>query len=339
MNGLTTTSTIAKKIILVTGATDGIGLETAKALVAAGHHVLLHGRDDAKLQAVASSLRRKSDNHCNEDDSTTSSTGTTAMVETYRADFSRLSEVDHMAKQIRANHPTIDVLINNAGVLKPLNEHFGGTNTRTVDKLDIRFSVNAIAPYLLTKRLLPSLMKQQQPPPPPVVAAGDTTGTTATALTATTALVINICSDYYAQKVVDLEALRGKKESAMSDLDAYAQSKLALIMWTNALADRYRNDTIAFVSLHPGSMLATKMVTQQGYFGRGGVEGNPVSIGRDSILRAALEFGMTDSGQYYDNDRRTYGIAHPDASDLVQCRQIVDSIEQILHNKGIQLND
>jgi NAD(P)-dependent dehydrogenase (short-subunit alcohol dehydrogenase family) len=333
MNGLTTTSAIAKKIILVTGATDGIGLETAKALVAAGHHVLLHGRDDAKLQAVASSLRRKSDN-----DSTTSSTGTTAMVETYRADFSRLSEVDHMAKQIRANYPTIDVLINNAGVLKPLNEHFGGTNTRTVDKLDVRFAVNAIAPYLLTKRLLPSLMKQQQQPP--VEAAADTTGTTAATFTATTALVINICSDYYAQKIVDLEALRGKKESAMSDLDAYAQSKLALIMWTNALADRYRNDNnIAFVSLHPGSMLATKLVTQQGYFGRGGVQGNPVSIGRDIIVRAALEFGMADSGQYYDNDRRTYGIAHPDASDLVQCRQIVDSIEQILHNKGIKLND
>jgi NAD(P)-dependent dehydrogenase (short-subunit alcohol dehydrogenase family) len=339
MNGLTTTSAIAKKIILVTGATDGIGLETAKALVAAGHHVLLHGRDDAKLRAVASSLMRKRD-----DDSTTSSTGTTTMVETYRADFSRLSEVDNMAKQIRANHPTsIDVLINNAGVLKPLNEHFGGTNTRTVDKLDVRFSVNAIAPYLLTKRLLPSLMKQQQSPPPVVAAtsaapvAADTTTTARTA--APTSLVINICSDYYAQKIVDPEALRGKKESAMSDLDAYAQSKLALIMWTNALADRYRNDNIAFVSLHPGSMLATKMVTQQGYFGRGGVQGNPVSIGCDAIVRAALQFGMADSGKYHDNDRRTYGITHPDASDLVQCRQIVDSIEQILQNKGIKLND
>ncbi|MEM9246733.1 MAG: SDR family NAD(P)-dependent oxidoreductase, partial [Cyanobacteria bacterium P01_F01_bin.153] len=104
------------KTILLTGATDGIGLETAKLLVAQGHRVLLHGRNPAKLEKVAEDLAAQ---------------GT---VESYTADLSDLAEVKTLAESVAAKHRHLDVLINNAGVFKT-------PTPITKDGLDIRFVV------------------------------------------------------------------------------------------------------------------------------------------------------------------------------------------------------
>lgn len=120
------------KVILVTGATDGIGLLTSEKLVVQGHHVLIHGRNEAKLKAVDDKLK---------------SLGK-GQVQSFKADLSDLSEVAQLADDIKNQYKSIDVIINNAGIYK--------TNTPiTKDNLDIRFVVNTIAPYLLTMRLLP----------------------------------------------------------------------------------------------------------------------------------------------------------------------------------------
>lgn len=123
------------KTILITGATDGIGLETAKRLYAEGHTLLLHGRNSTKLAATKDAL--------------TNTPGTGA-INTYQADLSRLAEVDTMAEAIRNDHPWLDALINNAGVFKT-------PETITQDGLDVRFVVNTIAPYRLTQHLLPRM--------------------------------------------------------------------------------------------------------------------------------------------------------------------------------------
>ena len=94
------------KRILLTGATDGIGLETAKKLVSLGHHVLLHGRNGAKLNAVEQELMTAFSN---------------AQVESYTADLSRMSEVVSFAKAVLEKHDRLDVLINNAGVFNTAN--------------------------------------------------------------------------------------------------------------------------------------------------------------------------------------------------------------------------
>ena len=88
-----------QKIILITGSTDGIGLETAKLLVNQGHHVLLHGRNPSKLEEVAMAL--------------SSSSG---QVESYVADLSLMANVEALAKSVLQKHSKLDVLINNAGV-------------------------------------------------------------------------------------------------------------------------------------------------------------------------------------------------------------------------------
>lgn len=121
------------KTILITGATDGIGLATAKRLAELGHHVLLHGRNETKLDAVKKQL---------------SELNSQAQIETYVADLSVIEEVKTLASAVRDNHKQLDVLINNAGV-------YIVKEKVSVDGLDTRFVVNTIAPYLLTQQLLP----------------------------------------------------------------------------------------------------------------------------------------------------------------------------------------
>jgi len=115
------------KTILITGATDGIGLLTAQNLAAEGHTILLHGRSGDKLKTAAQQVG-----------------GTTQQ---YTADLAHMVDVQNMAAAIVKDHDRLDVLINNAGVLK-------SANTKTDDGYDIRFMVNTFAPYVLTRALL-----------------------------------------------------------------------------------------------------------------------------------------------------------------------------------------
>ncbi len=256
------------KTILITGATDGIGLLTAKTLAAQGHTVLLHGRSAEKLEAAAKEVG-----------------GT---PERFRADLSRLDEVGALAEEIQSRHDRIDVLINNAGVYKT-------SQTRTPEGLDTRFVVNTLAPYLLARRLLPIIPKDGR--------------------------VVNLSSA--AQSPVDVEALRGRH--ALDHMAAYAQSKLAITIWTQEMASAHP-DGPAFIAVNPGSLLASKMV-KEGF----GVAGNDLSIGADILGRAALSDEFTDaSGRYFDNDSGRFAQPHPAAGDKGQVAAIMEAIRELV---------
>jgi NAD(P)-dependent dehydrogenase (short-subunit alcohol dehydrogenase family) len=199
-----------KKKIFITGSTDGIGKLAAFNLAKDGHEVILHERNAQKLEAVIKEMNGTSDN---------------AKVSGYVSDLSDLSAVMNMAKAVKADHPKIDVLINNAGV-------FLAGSPRNEKGMDVRFLVNYLAPILLTRELLP-----------PLEAGND-------------ARVINLGSA--AQAPVSLSALKG--EQALADQQAYAQSKLALTMW-NAEMARSHQDLI-FITVNPGSLLNTKMAIE-----------------------------------------------------------------------------
>ncbi len=262
------------KTILITGSTDGIGLETARALSAAGHNILLHGRSEHKLAAAKAGLDAMPDH---------------GGVETYVADLSDMAAVETLSEAVAARHKRIDVLINNAGV-------FAVADTRTAAGLDVRFAVNTIAPYLLTRRLLPLLDKSGR--------------------------VVNLSSA--AQSPVDLDALAG--HAGLSDSAAYGQSKLALTMWSHSLAQELAPDGPMIVAVNPGSFLGTKMV-REAY----GSKGNDVGIGVDILVRAALseEFAKA-SGLYFDNDSGQFARPHPDALDPQKCEQLMHSLDAIL---------
>ncbi len=262
------------KRILLTGATDGIGLATAKSLAVLGHHLLLHGRSKEKLDKVQLSL---------------SSLSSEAIVESYVADFSRMSDVQSLANAIGQRHDTLDVIINNAGV-------FVAANPVTSDGIDLRFAVNTIAPYLLTQRLLPRLGNSGR--------------------------VINLSSA--AQAPVDMDAFNGDRR--LADGQAYAQSKLALTMWSRSLATTLGENGPAIIAVNPGSFLGSKMV-KEAY----GAAGKDLRIGAEILTRAALDDQFASAtGQYFDNDTGKFASPHPDANDANKSTELVNAIEAIL---------
>jgi NAD(P)-dependent dehydrogenase (short-subunit alcohol dehydrogenase family) len=191
------------KTVLVTGATDGIGRLTAHTLAARGHHVLVHGRSPAKVQEVVASLSQHS-------------------VRGLVCDLSQLPDVAAFAERVATEHPALDVLINNAGVLD--------SAVTVVDGLDLRFVVNTLAPYVLARRLVPVLGPQGR--------------------------VVNVSSA--GQAPVHLRALRAAEP--MGAFAAYAQSKLALNAWSRHLADTLGPGGPVVVAVNPGSMLGSKML-------------------------------------------------------------------------------
>ncbi|WP_018995756.1 SDR family NAD(P)-dependent oxidoreductase [Hirschia maritima] len=258
------------KTILLTGATDGIGLETARRLVSEGHTVLLHGRNPEKLQKVKLQLSEL------------------GSVESYIADMSQLDDVAKMADNILADHKMIDVVINNAGVLKT-------SAPLTPDGFDTRFVVNTFAPYLLTQKLLPIMSAQGR--------------------------IINLSSA--AQAEVNVAAMLG--DQPLDDMAAYAQSKLAITMWTRAMAEKHKDENRVFIAVNPGSLLASKMV-KEGF----GMAGNDINIGVDILCRTSLsdEFANA-SGQYFDNDSGQIAAPQADGLDDIKIKKIVDAIESV----------
>ena len=264
---------MALKTILITGATDGIGLETAKLFAPYGHQLLIHGRNAEKLDTVKAQL---------------SNIKGAGRVETWQADFSHIADVRAFAEGFLKAHSKVDILINNAGVYKT-------STPRTKEEFDLRFVVNLFAPYILTETLLPI-----------IPAAGR---------------VVNLSSA--AQAPVNLQALKGAAE--LGDMPAYAQSKLALTMWTRAMS-KERPDGPLFVSVNPGSLLNTNMVKD----GWGGSD-NDVGIGADILFRAALsEEFEGHSGDYFDNDSGRFAPPHPDGLDEEKIADVIKAVREVI---------
>lgn len=128
------------KVILITGATDGIGNGVALELARGAAHVLLHGRDPDRLAKALADIKAKTHND---------------KLETYVADFSSLKDVRQLAENVAKRHQHIDVLINNAGIGRgPCGQQFREVSK---DHFELRFQVNHLAPFLLTHLLLPLL--------------------------------------------------------------------------------------------------------------------------------------------------------------------------------------
>ncbi len=263
-----------KKTILITGSTDGIGKATAEALIDQGHRVLIHGRNQNKLNTVKAELNKRN---------------ASTDVESYAADLSDFAAVEQLASAVLNKHQRIDVLINNAGVFKVPN--------KTADNgIDIRFVVNTIAPYLLTLKLLKCL--------------------------GTSGRVINLSSA--AQAPVNIAALG--EANHLSDDQAYAQSKLALTMWSRHLANKLNKQGPVIIAVNPASFLGSNMV-KEAY----GTQGKDLKIGVDILVRASISDDFASaSGLYFDNDKGAFSDPHPDALNAIKNKTVTEKIEEIL---------
>ena len=124
-------------VALVTGASSGLGRETARALAAVGSHVILAGRNDEKLAAVAQQITEKAPQ---------------ASVEVGHLDLTSLAQVRRFAEDFLAEHDRLHLLINNAGVMATPLE-------RTADGFELQFGTNHLGHFLLTCLLAPAILR------------------------------------------------------------------------------------------------------------------------------------------------------------------------------------
>lgn len=127
-----------EKLILITGATDGIGRATALALAKKGHHIIVHGRNPEKAQRVVSELRSESGN---------------PKIDYLIADLMSLQTISEMVQTFNQRYDHLDVLINNAGAV------LDAKRFETKDGIEGTMALNVMAPLLLSELLLPQLKR------------------------------------------------------------------------------------------------------------------------------------------------------------------------------------
>lgn len=124
------------KVVLITGSTDGLGREVALRTGALGAHVIVHGRNTERGQAVVREIEAD---------------GGTARF--YAADFASLAAVRQLAGDILRDYDRLDVLVNNAGIWLS-----AGGRQASADGHEMHFAVNYLSGFLLTRQLLPRLV-------------------------------------------------------------------------------------------------------------------------------------------------------------------------------------
>jgi len=245
---------IENKTVLVTGSTDGVGRLVARRLADQGARVLIHGRDRTRSEQLLKEIQA-------------ADRGSAVFLP---ADFSSLAEVRRLADTVRQECDRLDILINNAGIG---SGGFGGKRETSQDGHELRFAVNYLAGFLLTRVLLPLVMLGKP------------------------ARIVNVSS--LGQHPIDFDDVMLTR--GYSGSRAYAQSKLAQIMFTFDLARELDPQTVTANCLHPATYMATTMVRQSGV--------TPISTveeGAEAILNLAVADELDGrSGQFYNGLRQS----------------------------------
>ena len=206
--------TMKGKTALITGSTDGVGRYVAERLAAEGARVIVHGRDRARGEAVVERIMRQG--------------GDARLL---IADLSSLAEVRSLAEAVRRDSEGLDALVNNAGIGTS-----GAQRELGADGLELRFAVNYLAGFLLTRLLLPMLEGRAS------------------------SRIVNVASA--GQQPIDFTDVMLTR--GYSGARAYRQSKLAQIMFTIDLAHELAGRNVAVNCLHPATFMDTTMVRLSG---------------------------------------------------------------------------
>jgi NAD(P)-dependent dehydrogenase (short-subunit alcohol dehydrogenase family) len=268
-----------EQVILVTGATDGLGRALAGELAGRGATMLLHGRDEGRLADTIDEIRAQTRSE---------------KLRAYRADFSSLQDVGRMAQRIERDQDRIDVLVNNAGIGSTLPGD--GRRMESRDGHELRFAVNYLAHFLLTRRLA-SLIRASAP-----------------------ARIVNVSSA--GQAAIEFEDVM--LQHAYDGTRAYCQSKLAQVMFTFDLATELRDARVTVNCLHPASYMPTKIVMA--------ARGSAISTleeGLDATMRLAADAELDGvTGRYFDG--QTEARAHPQAYDPDSRRRLRELSERLV---------
>jgi NAD(P)-dependent dehydrogenase (short-subunit alcohol dehydrogenase family) len=269
------------KVILVTGATDGLGRALAAELARAGATVLVHGRDPGR---IADTIKEVTAAAAEADEPAAGD-----RVRGYQADLSSLAGVRELAGQVIAAEPRLDVLVNNAGIGGDVPG--GGARQESADGYELRFAVNYLATYALTRLLLP-LLRASAP-----------------------SRIVNVAS--IGQQPIDFSDVMLTKD--YDGMRAYRQSKLAQVLFTFDLAAELDADGVTVNALHPATFMPTKIVS------------SPISTiaqGVEATMRLiAAPDAETGTGRFYNS--LDEGRANDQAYDLAARRQLRELSERL----------
>lgn len=126
-----------KKIALVTGSTDGIGLFTATKLAESGYKVIIHGRNEQRIQRSIETIKSKV---------------SSAELDSICCDLQSIENTKKMCDEILSKYSQLHLLINNAGILNEKREE-------SVDGNEMTFAVNVLAPFIITRKLFELVRK------------------------------------------------------------------------------------------------------------------------------------------------------------------------------------
>jgi NAD(P)-dependent dehydrogenase (short-subunit alcohol dehydrogenase family) len=240
---------MAAPTVLVTGATDGLGKALAHELAREGATVLLHGRDERRVREAMEEIGADTGNDS---------------LRVFRADLASLAEVRALADEVLDKVPRLDVLVNNAGIGTTLPG--GGARQESKDGYELRFQINYLAGFLLTRLLEPLLARS------------------------TPSRVVNVSSA--GQMPIDFDDVM--LERSYDGPRAYCQSKLAQVMFTFELSRRRDGGDPIATCLHPATYMPTKMVIAAGV--------SPISTvdqGVEATRRLVFEAADAVDGRYF----------------------------------------
>lgn len=277
-----------QKIVLITGATSGIGKETAKALASQGYSVVIAARDLEKANKVKEEIIKETKNE---------------NIEIIHCDLSSFQSIRKCVQEFKLKHNHLNILINNAGT-------WDFKRKESKDGIENIFQTNFLSPFLLTNLLLDTLKA--------------TTG----------ARIVNVASGLHSGTIHfdDIEFKRN-----FSGMKAYAQSKLAIILFTRLLSKKLKGSGVTANCVHPGlvntNLARDAPAVYRGVFKLMGK--SPKKGAETSIYVATSKEVENVTGEYFEN--KQIGKASKETSNVEAAEKLWTLAEQYIKDK--QVND
>jgi len=257
---------------LVTGSTDGIGKHTSRRLLQSGYKVLIHGRSQSRVDATISELQRYGE------------------VESFTHDISTVSGCLALTSAVKSSHESLNLLINNAGV-------FCDTYSLSSSGLETTFAVNVLAPFTITRELLPLLQKTKNSRIINVSSISQNDGPR----TISPSTVLNSVF---------------QNRETWNKYATYGISKRLIAMYSLNLSKKFDSPTV--MSCDPGTV-NTKMLLAG--WGPCGID---IEDANNEYDLATKELGEDDHGQYFFGRR-----VHPDVESVENQEELINLLEEL----------